>query len=197
MESKIDLLFNLYQCFGKSDYLGEAINQEEHALQCGQLALQEKKDDDVFIVAALFHDIGHLSGYWLGLPTMDHVGVEKHEELGAIMMQKLGFPSRICDLIQHHVDAKRYIRYKDQTYPLSHGSEESLKRQGGPMTQEEAKQYEQDGRMKDYLLMRSFEDRGKVQHKETLPWEFYRSIIRNVLKSTCVSIDDRTPLEDL
>lgn len=180
MDDKIDLLFNLYKCFGKADYLGEPISQEEHALQCGQLALAEKKDDDEFVVAALFHDIGHLAGHWLDLPTMDHVGVLNHEGIGATVMKNLGFTDRVCDLIRHHVDAKRYLRYKDSSYPLSSGSEESLKRQGGPMTKEEALQYESDNRMKDYILLRSFEDRGKIPGLQTLNWEHYRSVLKRV-----------------
>lgn len=180
MEAKIDLLFQLYLCFGKSDYLGEPVSQEEHALQCGQLALSEKKDDDEFIMAALFHDIGHLAGHWLGLPTMDYVGVMNHEEIGATMMKKLGATDRVCDLIGHHVDAKRYLRYKNTSYPLSSGSAESLKRQGGPMTKEEASQYESDKRINDYLLLRSFEDRGKVPGLKTLTWEKYRSVLKRV-----------------
>ncbi len=57
----IDKLFNLYEQHGSDDYIGEAINQLEHMSQAAQLAMAEGYDDEV-VLAAFFHDIGHLCG---------------------------------------------------------------------------------------------------------------------------------------
>ena len=55
----VDELFELYETTGDRSY-GESITQIEHALQCAALARDEDASD-ALIVAALFHDVGHLA----------------------------------------------------------------------------------------------------------------------------------------
>ncbi|KXK68857.1 phosphohydrolase, partial [Pseudomonas monteilii] len=57
----IDSTFALYERHGSDDYIGEAITQLEHMSQAAQLAIAEGFDDEV-VLAAFFHDIGHLCG---------------------------------------------------------------------------------------------------------------------------------------
>ena len=59
VEQTVDEIFELYQKYGDEDYIGEPVSQLEHMCQCAQLAEQEGYDEDV-ILAAFFHDIGHL-----------------------------------------------------------------------------------------------------------------------------------------
>lgn len=181
-DTTVNLLFSLYERFGNADYIGEEITQKEHALQCADLAVKDKQNDE-FIVASLFHDIGHLIGYWAGLPSMDHVGTVDHDVLGATLLRQLGFPFNVQDWVANHVQAKRYIRFTQPDYPLSDGSEASLKHQGGVMEKEEAKSFEENPSYKKYLLLRSYEDRGKVVGKKVPGLEFYRPIIKSVLSS--------------
>ena len=49
----------LYESHGNEDYIGEPVSQIEHMCQCAQLAQAAGADDDV-VLAAFFHDIGHL-----------------------------------------------------------------------------------------------------------------------------------------
>jgi len=58
----IRFLFNNY---GANDYIGEPVNQREHALQCAHFARESRPKDSEFVVAALLHDIGHLLGLWI------------------------------------------------------------------------------------------------------------------------------------
>lgn len=75
----IDSIFALYQRHGNDDYIGEAITQLEHMSQAAQLAMAEGFDDEV-VLAAFFHDIGHLCG---GDASMGGYGVVSHERIGA------------------------------------------------------------------------------------------------------------------
>jgi len=63
MESSINEtlqeVFSLYEKFGDADYIGEPVSQIEHMSQAAQLAMKEGLDDEV-ILAAFFHDIGHI-----------------------------------------------------------------------------------------------------------------------------------------
>ena len=54
----VEELFALYAEKGDEHY-GESITQTEHALQCAALARRDGASD-ALIVAALFHDVGHL-----------------------------------------------------------------------------------------------------------------------------------------
>ena len=67
-------------------------------------------NDSEIIIAALFHDIGHIIGQKDGLEQMGDCGVMKHEEIGAdFVTKKLGLPERIGKLIKAHVNAKRFL----------------------------------------------------------------------------------------
>ena len=58
-KNKIDELFNYYVKYGNYDYIGEPVSQVEHMVQAAMLAEKDGQSKDV-ILAALFHDIGHL-----------------------------------------------------------------------------------------------------------------------------------------
>jgi HD domain len=62
----------LFEAHGARRY-GESITQLEHALQCAALARRNRADDEV-VVAALLHDIGHLSGGGADAETLGRRG---------------------------------------------------------------------------------------------------------------------------
>ena len=45
--STIFNVFSLYKKYGDNDYLGEPVNQLEHAIQCAMLAEKEGYSDEV------------------------------------------------------------------------------------------------------------------------------------------------------
>ena len=59
-----DEILSLYKMYGNQDYIGEPVSQIEHMCQCAQLAEKEKYDNEV-VLAAFFHDIGHLCEHML------------------------------------------------------------------------------------------------------------------------------------
>jgi predicted HD phosphohydrolase len=76
----VNEILSLYQQFGNSDYIGEPVSQIEHMCQCSALAQQNGHDDEV-ILAAFFHDIGHLCEQDKDAVHMGDYGLVDHEKL--------------------------------------------------------------------------------------------------------------------
>lgn len=156
----IDSTFALYERHGSDDYIGEAITQLEHMSQAAQLAMAEGFDDEV-VLAAFFHDIGHLCG---GDASMGGYGVVSHERIGAEYLRRCGFGERMARLVQYHVEAKRYLTSRQPGYyqRLSEASRRTLEYQGGVMSEDEADVFERDPLFEVSLRMREWDERAKV-----------------------------------
>jgi len=156
----IDSTFALYERHGSDDYIGEAITQLEHMSQAAQLAMAEGVDDEV-VLAAFFHDIGHLCG---GDASMGGYGVVSHERIGAEYLRRCGFGERMARLVQYHVEAKRYLTLRQPGYyqRLSEASRRTLEYQGGVMSKGEADVFERDPLFEVSLRMREWDERAKV-----------------------------------
>ena len=171
LETVNEIMF-LYERYGSEDYIGEPVSQIEHMCQCAQLAEADGADDDV-ILAAFFHDIGHLCEFAFPekkLAHMDNVGIVDHETLGADYLLSKGFSEKIAKLVQSHVAAKRYLTYHYADYynQLSEASKKTLEFQGGVMTQAEALAFEEDDLFDLYISIRRWDDKAK-KIKEPLP----------------------------
>ncbi|EJT84493.1 metal dependent phosphohydrolase [Pseudomonas putida S11] len=155
----IDSTFALYERHGSDDYIGEAITQLEHMSQAAQLAMAEGFDDEV-VLAAFFHDIGHLCG---GDASMGGYGVVSHERIGAEYLRRCGFGERMARLVQYHVEAKRYLTLRQPGYyqRLSEASRRTLEYQGGVMSEDEADVFERDPLFEVSLRMREWDERAK------------------------------------
>lgn len=72
------------------------------------------------VLSAFLHDIGHLLGIDQNLPEMitdgENVGTQDHDVLGGKYLKQLGFPQLVCDIVAGHVQAKRYLVFKDPEY---------------------------------------------------------------------------------
>ena len=156
----IDEVFALYERFGDSDYIGEPVSQIEHMSQAAQLAMAEDFDDEV-VLAAFFHDIGHICAD--NAPNMGGFGVVSHERLGADYLRRAGFSERMARLVEYHVQAKRYLTLKEPGYyeRLSEASRRTLEYQGGVMTEAEAEAFEQDPLCAVSLRMRHWDELAK------------------------------------
>ncbi len=167
-----------------SDYIGEAVTQKIHALQCAYFAETLGHDESV-IIASLLHDIGHFC-YKHPLPMMDELGVINHEWLGARIALELGFSSEVADLIGYHVQAKRYLTAKKPAYykRLSSASKGTLAFQGGLMTDEEVTAFEQNPLFKKALQVRANDEKGKILDLSTpTPENFAPMIEKHLLKN--------------
>ncbi len=159
-EQWIAEVFGLYERFGASDYIGEPVSQLEHMSQAAQRAIAEGFDDEV-VLAAFFHDIGHICGD--DAESMGGFGVVSHERLGADYLRRAGFGERLARLVEYHVQAKRYLTFKEPGYyqRLSEASRRTLHYQGGMMSAEQARAFEQDPLCAVSLRMRHWDEQAK------------------------------------
>jgi len=161
-EQIVNEIFGLYEKFGNADYIGEPVSQLEHMSQSAVLAEQEGYDDEV-ILAAFFHDIGHICVMHNTAENMGGYGVKRHEQIGADYLRHKGFPERVAKLVENHVQAKRYLTFKNPDYynALSEASKQTLVYQGGVMTAEEADAFERDPLFEMSIRMRYWDEQAK------------------------------------
>jgi len=183
IESTIDSIFGLYQTFGDADYIGEPVSQIEHMSQSAQLAIAEGHDDEV-ILAAFFHDLGHICVMNSEANSMGGYGVKRHEQVGADFLRNQGFPERVAKLVENHVQAKRYLTFKDPDYydQLSEASKQTLKHQGGVMTEEEANAFEEDELFEVSIRMRRWDELAKEMHISVIDLDDMKDRARRVLE---------------
>ncbi|HEY9046898.1 MAG TPA: phosphonate degradation HD-domain oxygenase [Ohtaekwangia sp.] len=161
----IQEVFGLYEKYGDADYIGEPVSQLEHMSQAAQLAMQEGYDDEV-VLAAFFHDIGHICVMLNEENNMGGYGVKSHEKIGGDYLRSKGFPERVAKLVENHVQAKRYLtfKYPDYYVQLSEASKKTLEFQGGVMKPEEAAAFESDPLFETSIRMRHWDEMAKEMH---------------------------------
>ena len=162
---------------GTGDYIGENVTQLEHSLQAAHFA-QRAGATEVEVLAALFHDIGHICAP-PDAAQMAGLGVVDHEGIGARFLLALGFSPQVAELVAAHVSVKRYLVARNPTYAarLSEASAGTLRHQGGPMSPEEADVFERDPAFRSKLRVRQWDEMAKVPALEVAPLESYRSQI--------------------
>ena len=155
-------IIEIFRLKGGEDYAGEEITQLEHACQAAQLAEQNGYDDEV-ILAAFLHDLGHLLSEDEE-DDMDGFGVKDHESVGADFLKQRGFSDKVTTLVKSHVAAKRYLCFANKRYydNLSDASKMTLLYQGGPMTEAEAKAFEENPLKNLIIKMRTWDEEAKV-----------------------------------
>ena len=173
-EQAIADVFGLYEQHGAADYIGEPVSQIEHMSQAAQRAMAEGFDDEV-VLAAFFHDIGHLCGE--GAENMGGYGVVSHERLGADYLRRAGFSERMAKLVEYHVQAKRYLTFSQPDYyaRLSEASRRTLEYQGGMMSAEQAQAFEQDPLYAVSLRMRHWDEQAKQMHVPVLDLQMLKA----------------------
>lgn len=180
----IDEVLSLYAKYGDSDYIGEPVSQIEHMCQCAQLAEKEGYDTEV-ILAAFFHDIGHLCKHLLPVTNMNGYGVTDHDKLGAAYIRSKGFSEKISKLVGSHVAAKRYLtfRFPDYYGKLSDASKQTLVFQGGKMSPEEAAIFESDELFNLYIALRKWDEQAKEERIPLPSLTHYRHMMEEHLGS--------------
>jgi len=181
-EDIVDEVFALYEKHGDEDYIGEPVSQLEHMSQAATLAEDEGYDDEV-ILAAFFHDIGHLCAEDAEAESMDGFGNVDHEKLGADYLRERGFSERLATLVESHVIAKRYLTYKYPEYynRLSEASRATLEFQGGRMTDNEAAEFEKHPDAELFIKLRYWDDQAKEMNTPVQDLEHLKSLAINHL----------------
>lgn len=176
----IDKIEELFKNKGASLYGGEAVTQEQHALQAAQLA-EESGASPSIIAAALLHDVGHLL-HNLPDDAPDEGVDDVHEALGDRFLRRW-FGPEVSEPVRMHVDAKRYLCAVDPSYlgTLSPPSLQSLELQGGPMNPAEVSAYEELPFYEASLVVRRWDDLAKDPNLATPPLAHYLPFLREVL----------------
>lgn len=173
-------LFQLYETKGHELY-GEALTQTEHALQCAALA-REENAKDAMIVAALFHDVGHLI---VDVHNAESVRIDDvdddHEAVGARILSPLFGPA-VAQPVSLHVTAKRWRCTREPAYydRLSEASKLSLKAQGGLLSDEDCLRFEEHPGFPDALALRTWDDEGKIVGLEVGTLDDYVGIVNSL-----------------
>ena len=173
-------IFGLYEQHGTADYIGEPVSQIEHMSQAAQLTMAENFDNEM-VLAAFFHDIGHICGQ--GGENMGGFGVVSHERLGADYLRRAGFSERMAKLVEYHVQAKRYLTFSQPDYYacLSEASRRTLAYQGGAMSADEAHAFEQDPLCAVSLRMRHWDEQAKQMHVPVLDLQVLKAMAARLL----------------
>ena len=179
MQSVTEQIVELFDKKGDEAYFGENVSQLEHALQSAALAV-EAGADNTLVVAALLHDIGHLT-HEEGEDAADRGIDTRHEDDGEAWLSQY-FPPSVTEPIKLHVAAKRYLCATDSQYLsiLSEASVKSLELQGGPMSEQEVAEFEANPFYKEAVELRRWDDTAKVVGLEVPTLEFYVDRIRAV-----------------
>lgn len=168
-------IISLYGEYGSEDYIGEPVSQLEHMCQSAELAEKEGYNEEV-ILAAFFHDIGHLCEHIMDTKQMDGYGVVDHEKMGADFLRSKGFSETIASLVENHVQAKRYLTYRYPEYfdKLSPASKKTLEFQGGVMNAEEAGMFEADPLFPLHIKVRRWDEAAKLTGQSLPPFEKFK-----------------------
>jgi phosphonate degradation associated HDIG domain protein len=181
MQELLDEIHQLFEQRGARAYMGEAVSEQEHALQSA-LAAEQEHAPDWQVVAALLHDVGHLL-HAHGEDCADRGIDARHEDLGAAWLRdRLG--PRVAELVRLHVDAKRFLCATDTAYraTLSPASILSLQLQGGPMAAEEIEAFRSHPLGEAAIALRRWDDQAKIPGMLTPPLEHYLPRIAHVVR---------------
>jgi phosphonate degradation associated HDIG domain protein len=169
-------ILGLFTARGGDCYFGEAVSTVQHSLQAALFARQAGAAD-ALIVAALLHDIGHLID---AAPDDISKWTEDahHEQVGGQWLAQC-FGPQVAQPVRLHVAAKRFLCATDTRYvsKLSAASLITLKLQGGPMCIADIERFEAEPFHREAILLRHWDDAGKVAGLATPGLEQYGGLI--------------------
>ena len=170
----VDKIINNYQT-KKNFYIGEIVTISDHMIQTAMLA-EKNRSSKSLICACLLHDYGHFvieNPDLLVSKSLDG----KHEEVGFGFLKNY-FKPEVTEPIKLHVQAKRYLcRNKPYYDLLSNPSKISLELQGGIMNDEEVRKFTSLKFFKDAIILRKYDDDGKIPNLKMKKIDDYRDLI--------------------
>lgn len=169
------VLTELFENKGSTWYGDESISQLQHALQAARLAESEGASREL-IVAALFHDVGHLLG--MAEEGLVRKGIDARHEVSGARFLSQWFDMAVTEPVRLHVQAKAYLCHIDRDYfeSLSPASVESLEVQGGVFDGEQARRFRREDYSDDAVRLRRWDDKAKDPRVETPPLNHYIAI---------------------
>jgi len=162
----------LFESVGTRLYGGEAITQSQHGLQAAWLA-EQSGAGDALVIACLLHDLGHMI-FEQGNDDLAS-GMDDLHQFRVLPFLRDLVPSSVIETIRLHVDAKRYLCWKDASYraSLSPASQASLALQGGVMSDAEARDFEAQPQYLQAIALRHCDDAAKIRDLQVPPLAHY------------------------
>jgi predicted HD phosphohydrolase len=176
----VNFILDLFARRGAEEYMGEAVSMSQHMEQSAACAVADGAGDEQ-VIAALLHDIGHFVGDF-PIDALENDIDNLHQEAGARFLQPY-YPAAVTEPIRLHVAAKKYLCAVDRNYfeCLSDASIDSLRVQGGPMSQAEIEIFESNPHYQAAVQTRKYDDDGKVVGLDIQPVESYRDKLESLL----------------
>jgi gamma-butyrobetaine dioxygenase len=176
-EDPIDIIGALFANEGARKYFGEAVSVSAHMLQAGALAEADGAPDHL-IAAALLHDVGHLRP-----AAFVDGGDDRHEESGAEWLAQW-LPVEATEPVRLHVAAKRYLCATDPLYlsRLSPASVHTLGLQGGVMSSDEVKAFEDLPYAEAGVAVRRWDEAAKDPQATTPEFEHFRPMLERLMR---------------
>ncbi len=114
---------------------------------------------------------------------MENLGALFHESIGGECLKSLGMNTKVVILIKSHVDAKRYLVSINPEYydKLSNASKGTLEFQGGKMSEDEIKEFENNPLKEVILKMRYWDDMAKVKDLKIPSFSSFKEMIQNTI----------------
>jgi phosphonate degradation associated HDIG domain protein len=176
----VAFLEDIFERRGGEEYLGEPVTMAQHMLQGATLA-EQNGQDEVIIVSALLHDIGHFTSEF-GTFRMNDTEDRFHEAAGANVLQDF-FPRLVTDCVRYHVAAKRYLCATRPAYfnQLSQASIHSLNLQGGAMNEDEVAEFEKNPNLREIVEVRYLDDAGKHADMHTPAFAHFAPMVQRIV----------------
>jgi [1-hydroxy-2-(trimethylamino)ethyl]phosphonate dioxygenase len=182
-ETVVDLIEDIFLRRGADSYIGEPVTMSEHMLQAALLAEQED-GSDAMIAAALLHDIGHYTSEFA--PDAADQGIDNHHDAAGARVLAPFFPPEVTEPVRLHVATKRYLCTADPTYfaRLSPASVLSLRLQGGPMSADEAAEFERSPYKDIAVKVRLWDEAAKTPGLPTPDFAHYRPVLDRIVATS-------------
>ena len=176
----VAFLEDIFERRGGEEYLGEPVTMAEHMLQGATIA-EQNGEPEIIVVSALLHDIGHFTSEF-GMFSMKDTEDRLHEDAGAKVLQNF-FPQLVIDCVQYHVAAKRYLcaTRPSYFYKLSEASIHSLNLQGGPMCDDEVREFEKNPYLKDIIKVRYLDEAGKSEDMSIPSFSYFAPMVQRIV----------------
>ena len=189
--SAVDIIAGLFSGGGARDYLGEEVSVAVHMRQAGALA-EAAGAPDAQVAAALLHDVGHICGGDVSGRQLMAGTDNQHGETGAAWLAQR-FPEDVTEPVRLHVAAKRYLCAVVPRYyaKLSAASVYTLSVQGGPMSAEEAAEFETLPHASAAVAVRRWDEAAKNPASDGPGFEHFRPLLRSLLRRHLVPVSPR------
>ena len=173
-------LDDIFERRGGEEYLGEPVTMAEHMLQGATIA-EQNGEPEIIVVSALLHDIGHFTSEF-GMFSMEDTKDRLHQDAGAKVLHNF-FPQLVIDCVRYHVAAKRYLcaTRPSYFYKLSEASVHSLNLQGGPMCDDEVREFEKNPYLKDILKVRYLDEAGKREDMSIPSFSYFAPMVQRIV----------------